>query len=117
MKAWQRAAQLEKRKAELEAKLDQTEADPVVIHPNMGRYYRKQISAQREALNDESRGAGAVALIRTLVDRIILTPIENGKKGGKALSIGLMGAIAGILALSAKSTKPALVELRGSRSK
>jgi hypothetical protein len=38
-----RLARLEARKAELEAKLDASEAPAISIHPNIGRYYRKQI--------------------------------------------------------------------------
>ena len=42
-----------------------SESAPVAIHPNMGRYYRKQIASLREALNDDARRAEAVSLIRT----------------------------------------------------
>jgi hypothetical protein len=108
-----RLAKLEGRKAELEARLDATDAPPVAIHPNIGKYYRKQVGELREALNDPDRRAEAVTLIRTLVDRIVLTPQEKGK-GTRRLSIDLVGAIAGILAMSAQ-TKAAPVS-RGGRS-
>src|SRR5262249_18902877 len=93
----------EERKQELEALLDSTERVPVSVHPAMGRYYRKQVGALREALNDPKARAEAVALLRTLVDRIVLTPEKIG--GKKQLSIDLIGALAGILSLSAGSKK------------
>jgi hypothetical protein len=53
------------------------------------------------ALNAEKTRAEAAAIIRSLVDEIVLTP-ENG-----TLQIDLKGAFAGILAVACNSKKPA----------
>ena len=41
------------RKIELEAMLEDGEEETVLIHPEMGRYYRNQVSALSEALSDK----------------------------------------------------------------
>ena len=96
--------QLEARKAELEAKLEGAKEEPVLLYPNMASYYREQVSQLREALTDEDHRTEAAAIIRNLIDRIVLTPIEH--EGRKTLSIDLHGHIAGILAMAAKTEKP-----------
>src|SRR5450432_1956449 len=84
---------LENRKAELEARLKDGEDSAVLIHPQMGGYYRDQVARLREALSgDES--AGAMDLMRKLIDRIVLTPVEE-EGGRKSLSIDLHGHLAG----------------------
>ncbi|ACK52467.1 hypothetical protein Msil_3580 [Methylocella silvestris BL2] len=75
--------ELEGRKAEAEARLNDAAEIPVLIHPNMAHHYHDQIAALREALTDEH--AQASDLIRKLVEKIVLTP-ETGE-GAKGLSI------------------------------
>ena len=99
-----RIAALEERKAVLEAALDGAEDAPVLVHPNMGAHYRAQVSRLREALTDESRRAEVAELIRGLVDRIVLTPVEHN--GRKTLAVDLLGHIAGILAMATQTKKP-----------
>jgi site-specific DNA recombinase len=96
-------ARLEERKQALEALLDSTERVPVSVHRAMGKYYRKQVGRCARALNDPRSQAEAVALLRTLVDRMVLTPEKIG--GKRQLTIDLIGALAGILSLSAGSKK------------
>ena len=96
--------QLEARKGDLEAQLEGAKEEPVLLHPNMASYYREQISQLREALTDEDHRTEAAAIIRNLIDRIVLTPVEH--KGRKTLSIDLHGHIAGILAMAANTKKP-----------
>jgi DNA invertase Pin-like site-specific DNA recombinase len=96
--------QLEARKIELEAKLEDGEEETVLIHPEMGRYYRDQVAALSEALGDEDYRAEAVAIIRTLVDKVVLTPIEFD--GKKTVAIDLHGELAGILSLASNAKKP-----------
>ena len=97
-------AALESRKAELEDKLANAEEEPVLIHPEMGRYYHEQVTALSEALADEAYRTEAVAIIRTLVDKIVLTPAEI--EGKKTVVIDLQGALAGILSLASNAEKP-----------
>ncbi len=99
-----RIGQLENRKAELKARLDQAEEMPVLMHPNMGAYYRDQVGALREALNDEERRVEAAGIIRKLIERIELTPVTES--GQETLAINLHGHLAGILSLAAKAKAP-----------
>ena len=70
----------------------------------MGRFYRQQVAALSEALSNPAYRTEAVAIIRTLVDQIVLTPAEiNGKK---TMAIDLHGKLAGILSLASNAKKP-----------
>jgi hypothetical protein len=70
----------------------------------MAGYYRDQVTQFREALSGNGQ-AEATGLIRKLVDRIVLTPVED-EEGRKTLSIDLHGHLAGILSLATKAKKP-----------
>ncbi|WP_114090138.1 recombinase family protein [Thalassospira profundimaris] len=96
--------ELENQKAELEAKLKDTQEEPVLIHPNMAASYRDQVAALHDALNDKARRAEAVDITRSLVDKIVLTPTTID--GKDTLAIDLHGHLAGILSLAAKTKKP-----------
>ena len=67
----------------------------------MAGYYRQQVAALSEALNAEENRAEAADLIRSLVDRIELSPNEQGK-----LDIDLFGDLAGILSMAANKNRP-----------
>jgi hypothetical protein len=95
-------AQLEAEKELLEAQLARGEDAKVVPHPNMARIYREQVADLRTALTDEDCRPEAAQILRTLIDRIELTPDERGK----GLSISLHGHLAGILGLAAKAKGP-----------
>ena len=72
------------------------QAKPVIsFKPNMaGRYYQ-EIVKLREALNNETHRHEAAELIRTLVDKVVLTPDEDNKH----LKINIYGDLAGILSM------------------
>lgn len=95
---------LENRKTELKGLIERSREQPVLLHPNMSRHYRAQVGELIAALNDDTRRSEATALIRTLVDRIVLRP-EQGESGWH-LAIDLEGDLAGILQLAAKGKKP-----------
>ena len=96
--------EIDARQKELEAYLANAKEEPVLIHPEMGRYYREQVTALSEALGDEAYRAEAVAIIRSLVDKIVLTPAEID--GKKTVVIDLHGELAGILSLASNAEKP-----------
>ncbi len=89
------------RREELEALLDGTAEEPVLLHPNMAGYYRQQVTALAQALNADENRAEAADLIRSLVDRITLTPNAQNK-----LDIDLYGDLAGILTMAANANGP-----------
>ncbi len=96
--------EIDARQKELEAFLANAKEEPVLIHPEMGRYYREQVTALSEALGDEAYRTEAVAIIRSLVDKIVLTPTEID--GKKTVVIDLHGELAGILSLASNAEKP-----------
>lgn len=89
-------ARITARREELEALLAGTKEEPVLLHPNMAAHYRNQVASLAQALNREENRAVAADLLRSLLDRIELTPNPQGK-----LDIDLYGDLAGILALAA----------------
>ena len=96
---------LEARQKELEEKLANSKEEPVLVHPNMGKVYRQQVSRLAEALNDEAERAEAADILRRLIDRIIVTPDpETGKP-----IVDLEGDLAGILNLSQTTKNAATV--------
>ena len=95
---------LEARKSELKRLIERTREEPVLLHPNMSQHYRSQVGELIAALNDDARRSEATALVRGLVNRIVLRP-ENGERGIR-LAIDLEGELAGILRLAAKGKSP-----------
>ena len=88
----------------LEAQLAQGEDVKVAIDPSMADHYRERVANLREALAQEDCQAEAAAIMRTLIDKIVLTPVcQDGKD---TLSITLHGHLAGILGLAAQAKGP-----------
>ena len=99
----ERSTKLETRKVELAHFLEGVEEPPPVLHPNMAHHYRVQVDELCAALQEDSEAKRMTAAdtLRSLVKNIILTP-ENGE-----LQIDVRGDLAGILAISLKSKRPA----------
>ena len=87
---------LENRRIELEALLDVAEEAPPLLHPNMARRYHEQVGRLIETLNILEHSAEAVEVIRSLVEKIVLSPDESENR----LVANLHGDLAGILAVS-----------------
>jgi site-specific DNA recombinase len=94
-------ARIVTRREELEALLAGTKEEPVLLHPNMGAEYRKQVANLAQVLNREENRGEAADILRSLVDRIELRPNQQGK-----LEIDLYGDLAGILTLAGKKARP-----------
>jgi len=94
-------ARIAARRDVLEVLLAGTKEEPVLLHPNMAAYYREQVAALAEALTAEENRAEAADLLRSLVDRIELTPNAEGR-----LDIDLFGDLAGILTLATNANGP-----------
>jgi hypothetical protein len=92
---------LQVQKDELEASLEDKEEVNVLIHPSMGQRYAEAIESLMESLNDPDHRDESAKIIRTLVDKIILTPNEDRSK----LIVDMKGDLAAILSL-AGGTKP-----------
>lgn len=94
---------LEARKAELTAFLATADDPPPLLHPSMAQLYRSRVQGLYDALQgeDEETRTEAADIIRTLVEDIVLTPVD-----GK-VEIDVRGDLAGILALSVQTKNPA----------
>lgn len=84
------------RRKELVDLLSTQDEAPVLLHPNMAIRYRKEVSTLVEALQTKSHTHEAAELVRSLVDKIVLTP--NPKNTG--MLIDVYGDLAGILHMS-----------------
>jgi len=96
--------QLEGRKTELEQLLADVEEPPPLLHPEIATFYREQVGALHDALQDvtEATRLKAGEILRSLVKEIVLKP------GNGELNIDVRGDLAGILAVSLKTKAPAL---------
>ena len=82
---------------ELKVLIGDTDEVPVLLHPNMAHHYQKEVKALIESLNHEDHRQEAADLIRSLIQKIVLTPKEDGS----GLYIDLKGDLAGILTMAA----------------
>ncbi|MGE5515169.1 MAG: recombinase zinc beta ribbon domain-containing protein [Bacteroidota bacterium] len=94
---------LEDRKATLQQFLADAEEPPPLLHPEMATFYRDQVTALYEALQDDCEAVRLQAgeILRSLVKEIILTPAAG------EMTIDVRGDLAGILAVATKTKTPA----------
>jgi site-specific DNA recombinase len=94
----ERLATLEAKRAELEADLDIAAASPVELHPRAGDLYRQQVADLKAFLagQEGSQRAQAQALLRQLVERIVVRP--TGPYG--PVEFDVYGQLAGLIRLS-----------------
>jgi site-specific DNA recombinase len=98
----ERMRALETRKAEILAIVASAEAPPVVrLHPNASEVYRRKVAELERALNDDSIKAEAAEILRSLIDRIVLTPTADAPDG---IDAQLHGDLAAVLALGADTS-------------
>ncbi len=71
------------------------------VHRNLAVLYREKIAGLRDALYEPDARDAAFELIRSLIERVVLTPV------GGELRIDLHGELAGILSICDGSKKPA----------
>jgi hypothetical protein len=82
---------LEARKSELKADLA-TAPDPApLLHPALAEVYKQRVTGLREALDSDDAREEAAEILRSLIDRIVLTPTDGG------LAVDLHGELAAIL--------------------
>lgn len=94
-------ARITARREELESVLAGTKEEPVLLHPGMAAHYRAQVARLAAVLTAEENRGEAADILRSLIDRITLTPNAEGK-----LEIDLYGDLAGILSLAANAKGP-----------
>ena len=62
------------------------------LHPGLKDVYRRKVAQLEEALNDDAVKTDAMEFIRGMIDKIVMTPIDDG------LNAELYGDLAEILA-------------------
>ena len=106
-------SEMKEREIEIKALLEQETDLPPIIHPTMSKIYREKVANLREALNQDDSRQQAADILRTLIDRIVLSPTE----AEIGLDIDIEGDLAGILSLAKGQKKTAsLAESGGSSS-
>ncbi len=89
----ERMAELEAEKAMLEQRLASTPEPPKIrLHPNLPGLHREKVAELEQALADPMIKAEAAEIIRSQIERITLTPNEEG-----GLEVQLYGDLARIL--------------------
>ena len=77
----------------------------IEMHPNIGQLYQRKISEISHLLTDHASREEAISLIRSLIERIDITP---GEKRGQP-QVQLVGGLAAILEFAvAKQQKTAI---------
>ena len=89
------------KKHELEALLETNKPETIIFHPNMADRYHQEIRDLVSNLQKQSSRTEAATLLRSLIDKIILTPTEDGK----SLTVDLIGDLAGILSVATSRDK------------
>jgi site-specific DNA recombinase len=100
---------LDRRKKEVELKLLETDEAPTLLHPRMANHYADTVTRLISSLENTGLKNESQALLRTLIDKIVLTPNEAATE----LRIDLHGDLAGILEIAENSIKPMVKRANG----
>ena len=95
-----RLDQLEARKAELEGLLAAPAPAPTRLHPNLAEVYRRKVSELQAALDDPEIRDQALAILRPLIEKVIMSPCDQG------FEIELRGEIVAMVALGQNAGPP-----------
>ena len=96
----ERLTQLEARKKELKQNLKAAPETPdLLLHPRLADIYRDKVEKLEEALNEPQCRAEASEVLRSLIERIVLFPTDDG------LTAELTGDIASILAACGENNR------------
>ena len=89
------------RRNELDRLLNETPKAPVMLHPAMAEKYRTEVAALTAMLRQQERSTEAAEILRSLIDKIVLTPNDSRT----ALVVDLYGDLAGIINLAISADK------------
>lgn len=88
---------LVERRNELDRLLAETPKAPILLHPSMSDKYRQEVASLTAMLGQNDRRTEAAEILRSLIEKIVLTP--NADRS--ALIVDLFGDLAGIINLAA----------------
>ena len=83
----------------------QTEEDKIVLHPNIGELYARKIGDLKSLIQNEATKNQATEIIRSLTDKIVVSP--TGQRGRS--DVVLHGALASILAYANDTAQSGVV--------
>lgn len=106
-------AELEARQSAIREELSQLgDEEPLRLHPKLSAIYCRKVADLTTALNaDAATRHEAVALLRSLIETLCLTP-----DGGGGLRIELVGELGSIMSLSETRAREGLTDRTQSRS-
>ena len=103
----QKLSELERSKTNIQNLMDKDATlTNIEQHPNIGQLYQRRVEQLTHLLNDESNQQEAVTIIRSLIDRIEITP---GEKRGDP-KIQLVGGLAAILELAVSKKQKTTIQ-------
>ena len=104
----QKLSDLEHSKANILRLMDHvTPPTKVEPHPNIGQLYQRRVEQLSHLLNDDNSQQEAVAIIRSLIDRIEIIP---GERRGDP-QVQLVGGLAAILELAVSGQQKTAVQM------
>ena len=104
----QKLSDLEHSKANILRLMEQvTPATKVEPHPNIGQLYQRRVEQLSHLLDDDSSQQEAVTIIRSLIDRIEITP---GERRGDP-QVQLVGGLAAILELAVSGQQKTAIQM------
>jgi site-specific DNA recombinase len=100
-----RLAELERQKAEIEARLRAAEPELPDVNPNVAELYRRKVRHLAEALAEDPSSQEAAIALRSLIGEVVLTP---GEKRGE-VNATLRGELMGILDFANDGNAPGTI--------
>ena len=98
--------ELEAQKRALTRELSlQTEEDKIVLHPNIGELYARKIGDLKSLLQNDTTKHQATEIIRSLIEKIVVSPTDLRGKS----DVVLHGALASILAYASDTAQSGAV--------
>ena len=108
------ALTLEDQKAAYEAKLAALPApNPVILHTGLADVYAAKVSDLAAALNDPESRPEAVDILRSLIEKIVLTPDAEAANGHLIELFGELGAILSLCDRGLEAPVPGKQKARG----
>ncbi len=94
-----RLEELEERHTALEKEMATAAAPPVRLHPNLAHLYRRKVEQLQEALNHPEIRDEAIQVLRGLLERVVVAPIEGG------FDVEIVGEIAQMIEIGLGKSK------------
>ncbi len=105
------------RKRDLERELDAAEPGVPLLHPNLAELYRRKVAELHTALRNPVDQDEAITILRSLIDRVVVNPVDKG------FEVEFVGEIANMIrfphgknAMKIDRCKSAVMRVAGARN-